>query len=72
MIAEAAAVPPILPPQDGYLLLDKSQFAASFAADVEPERAAFMADAHVPWGVEALGDAPVSRQLGPGVRWVAP
>ena len=67
-----AAVPPILPPQDGYLLLDKSQFAASFAADVEPERAAFMADAQVPWGVEALGDAPVSRQLGPGVRWVAP
>jgi len=50
-----AAVPPILPPQDGYLLLDKGQFAASFAADVEPERAAFMADAQVPWGVEALG-----------------
>jgi pimeloyl-ACP methyl ester carboxylesterase len=50
-----AAVPPILPPQDGYLLLDKGQFAASFAADVEPERAAFMAEAQVPWGVEALG-----------------
>lgn len=49
-----APVPPILPPQDGYLLLDRSKFAASFAADVEPEKAAFMADSQVPWGVEAL------------------
>lgn len=49
-----APVPPILPPQDGYLFLDKSKFAASFAADVEPEKAAFMADSQVPWGVEAL------------------
>jgi pimeloyl-ACP methyl ester carboxylesterase len=48
-------VPPILPPQDGYLFLDKTKFAASFAADVEPEKAAFMADSQVPWGVEALG-----------------
>ena len=52
-----APVPPILPPQDGYLFLDKSKFAASFAADVEPEKAAFMADSQVPWGVEALGGA---------------
>jgi pimeloyl-ACP methyl ester carboxylesterase len=50
-----APVPPILPPQDGYLFLDRSKFAASFAADVEPEKAAFMADSQVPWGVEALG-----------------
>lgn len=49
-----APVPPILPPQDGYLLLDKLKFPASFAADVDPARAAFMADAQVPWGVEAL------------------
>jgi len=49
-----APVPPILPPQDGYLFLDKEKFAASFAADVDPERAAFMADAQVPWGLEAL------------------
>jgi pimeloyl-ACP methyl ester carboxylesterase len=49
-----APVPPILPPQDGYLLLDKAKFPASFAADVEPEKAAFMADAQVPWGVAAL------------------
>ena len=49
-----APVPPILPPTDGYLLLDKGKFAASFAADVDPELAAFMADAQMPWGVEAL------------------
>ena len=49
-----APVPPILPPQDGYLFLDKAMFPASFAADVEAERAAFMADSQVPWGVGAL------------------
>ena len=49
-----APVPPILPPRDGYLLLDREKFADSFAADVDPELAAFMADAQVPWGVEAL------------------
>jgi pimeloyl-ACP methyl ester carboxylesterase len=49
-----APVPPILPPQDGYLFLDKAKFPASFAADVEGKRAAFMADSQVPWGVEAL------------------
>src|SRR5881397_1450644 len=49
-----APVPPILPPVDGYLFLDKAKFPASFAADVDPERAAFMADSQVPWGIEAL------------------
>jgi pimeloyl-ACP methyl ester carboxylesterase len=49
-----APVPPILPPQDGFLLLDRLKFAASFAADVHPELAAFMADSQVPWGVQAL------------------
>jgi pimeloyl-ACP methyl ester carboxylesterase len=49
-----APVPPIRPPQDGYLFLDRAKFAASFAADVEPEKAAFMADSQVPWGLEAL------------------
>jgi len=49
-----APVPPILPPQDGFLFLDKSKFAASFAADVPAEKAAFMADSQVPWGVAAL------------------
>ena len=49
-----APVPPILPPQDGYLSLDKGKFPASFAADVDADKAAFMADSQVPWGVEAL------------------
>jgi len=49
-----APVPPILPPQDGYLFLDRAKFGASFAADVDAERAAFIADSQVPWGVEAL------------------
>ncbi len=49
-----APVPPILPPQDGYLFLERAKFPASFAADVDAEKAAFMADSQVPWGVEAL------------------
>jgi pimeloyl-ACP methyl ester carboxylesterase len=49
-----APVPPILPPQDGFLFLDKDRFAASFAADIEPGLARFMADSQVPWGVAAL------------------
>jgi pimeloyl-ACP methyl ester carboxylesterase len=52
-----APVPPILPPQDGFLALDKAQFAASFAADVAPEKADFMANSQVPWGVAALSGA---------------
>jgi pimeloyl-ACP methyl ester carboxylesterase len=52
-----APVPPILPPQDGFLFLDKDKFAESFAADVKPDLAAFMADAQVPWGVDALAGA---------------
>jgi pimeloyl-ACP methyl ester carboxylesterase len=52
-----APVPPILPPQDGFLFLDPSKFPASFAADVNPGLAAFMADSQVPWGVQALGGA---------------
>jgi len=52
-----APVPPILPPQDGYLLLDRAKFPAAFAGDVSPEAASFMADSQVPWGVEALSGA---------------
>jgi pimeloyl-ACP methyl ester carboxylesterase len=47
--------PPILPPQDGFLLLDREKFHSSFAGDVSDEEAAFMADSQVPWGVDALG-----------------
>jgi len=52
-----APVPPILPPQDGFLFLDREKFGASFAADLPAKQAAFMADAQVPWGVSALGGA---------------
>jgi pimeloyl-ACP methyl ester carboxylesterase len=52
-----APVPPILPPQNGYLFLDKAKFAAAFAADVDKETATFMADSQVPWGVAALEGA---------------
>ena len=47
--------PPILPPQDGFLFLDREKFHSSFAGDVSDEEAAFMADSQVPWGVGALG-----------------
>jgi len=50
-----APVPPILPPRDGFLLLDRDKFGASFAGDLPAEQAAFMADSQVPWGVDALG-----------------
>lgn len=52
-----APVPPILPPVDGFLMLDKAKFAAAFAADVDAGTAAFMADSQVPWGVAALTGA---------------
>ena len=52
-----AAVPPILPPQDGYLFLDRTKFQESFAADVSADAAAFMADSQVPWGLDALNGA---------------
>ncbi|WP_378950116.1 alpha/beta hydrolase [Mesorhizobium sp. ANAO-SY3R2] len=52
--APGAPVPPILPPVDGFLFLDKAKFAASFAADVRPDIASFMANSQVPWGVAAL------------------
>jgi pimeloyl-ACP methyl ester carboxylesterase len=49
-----APVPPILPPQDGFLFLDRGKFAASFAADLSEGLASFMADAQAPWGLDAL------------------
>ncbi len=52
-----AAVPPILPPEQGFLFLDKTKFRDAFAADVDADTAAFMADSQVPWGVGALGGA---------------
>src|SRR5213083_1590309 len=55
--APRAPVPPILPPQDGFLFLDRAKFRAAFTADVSPETASFMADSQVPWGLDALNGA---------------
>ncbi|WP_405990323.1 alpha/beta fold hydrolase [Streptomyces sp. NBC_00986] len=52
-----APVPPILPPVDGFLFLDREKFAASFAGDLPADDARFLADSQVPWGVEALAGA---------------
>jgi len=52
-----APVPPILPPQDGFLFLDKARFAESFAGDLPKEKAEFMANSQVPWGIAALNGA---------------
>src|ERR1700744_6657454 len=52
-----APVPPILPPVNGYLFLDRAKFRDSFAGDVSEAQASFMADSQVPWGVEALAGA---------------
>ncbi|MEE1805419.1 alpha/beta fold hydrolase [Streptomyces sp. BE133] len=52
-----APVPPILPPDQGFLFLDRDKFTDSFAADLPRAQAEFMADSQVPWGVDALGGA---------------
>jgi pimeloyl-ACP methyl ester carboxylesterase len=49
-----APVPPILPPRDGFLFLDRGKFHASFAGDLSVTEATFMADSQVPWGTAAL------------------
>ena len=57
LIADLApeTAPPILPPQDGFLLLDRGKFPEAFAGDVDTDVAEFMADSQVPWGLEAAG-----------------
>ena len=57
--------PPILPPRNGFLFLDKERFRESFAGDVPAEEAAFMADSQVPWGLDALGGPVTDRRGGP-------
>jgi pimeloyl-ACP methyl ester carboxylesterase len=52
-----APVPPILPPNEGFLFLDRERFAESFAGDLPLAQAAFMADSQVPWGIDALEGA---------------
>jgi pimeloyl-ACP methyl ester carboxylesterase len=62
--APGAPVPPILPPKDGFLMLDKAKFAKSFAADVTPAKAAFMARSQTPWGVWMRLTAQLQRRPG--------
>ncbi len=56
-VSQLAPVPPLLQPQDGYLSLDKTKFSASFADDVDRDKAAFIADSQAAWGVEATSAA---------------
>ena len=70
--APGAPVPPILPPKDGFIFLDRAKFHASFAGDVPAEQAAFLADSHVPWGVDALSGSitePAWRTKQPPPLW---
>jgi pimeloyl-ACP methyl ester carboxylesterase len=55
--APGASGPPILPPQDGALLLDRAKFHEAFAADLDGGVAAFLADSQTPWGLEAFAGA---------------
>jgi pimeloyl-ACP methyl ester carboxylesterase len=64
-----APVPPILPPKNGFLFLDKTKFPASFADDVDAETAAFMAASQVPWGLDALGGAITEPAWKTKPRW---
>jgi hypothetical protein len=61
---EPSAGDAILPPQDGFLLLDREKMPTTFAADLSADEAAFMADSQVPWGVECLGARSASQRGG--------
>jgi pimeloyl-ACP methyl ester carboxylesterase len=67
--APGAPVPPILPPREGFLYLDKAKFAASFAADVSPKLAAFMAESQVPWGLDALNGSVIEASWKTKPSW---
>ncbi|WP_027686913.1 alpha/beta fold hydrolase [Rhizobium leguminosarum] len=45
---------PLLPPRDGYLVVDPVRFPVAFAADVDPATTRFMAAAQLPWGLAAV------------------
>jgi pimeloyl-ACP methyl ester carboxylesterase len=46
--------PPLLPPSDGFILLDPAKFPTAFAPDVDVSITGFMAVAQVPWGLDAV------------------
>ena len=45
---------PLLPPSDGFLLVNSAKFPAAFAADVDIATTRFMANAQMPWGLGAV------------------
>jgi pimeloyl-ACP methyl ester carboxylesterase len=52
--ASGEVTAPLLPPQDGFLIVDPEQFPHAFGADVAVEKMRFMAAAQVPWGLDAV------------------
>lgn len=46
--------PPLLPPADGFILVDPAKFPTAFAQDVDISITRFMAVAQVPWGLAAV------------------
>lgn len=64
--------PPLLPPNDGFIIVDPAKFPSAFAADADPGLTRFLAAAQVPWGLGAVQpkltaaawkDKPVSYML---------
>ena len=52
--APDAPMAPLVPAGEGFLAVDKAKFRGSFAADESEDKAAFMADSQLPWGVAAV------------------
>jgi pimeloyl-ACP methyl ester carboxylesterase len=46
--------PPLLPPADGFIIVDPAKFPTFFAQDVDISVTGFMAMAQVPWGLGAV------------------
>jgi pimeloyl-ACP methyl ester carboxylesterase len=53
---EFAPGPPVLPPSNGFLVLDRAKFAEAFAADVARDKARFLAAAQVPLALQTFTD----------------
>ena len=73
--------PPLLPPNDGFVIVDPAKFPESFAAGVDPLITRFLAAAQVPWGLGAIQpkitvaawqDKPVNYMLTTEDRMVSP
>jgi len=46
---------PLLPPNNGFLMVETAKFPDAFAAGVDPSLTRFMAASQVPWGLGAVG-----------------